>query len=313
MAIKLYWNQSRVYFFGMAVYFPERLIGHNFNSSELDEIFPEGYDDYIVIKKAKGSSEIMSLKSDPITELFDEYLKDYYFDKLTTLKSSKPANYGALIVKLFEIVTATKAIYGTSPIIKLINLWPEEKDRTIGMMPFWELFFAEARMGKEFSIINFDFDGAYVGADRKRHPLPFVEIKLNFGSVMYEAVTHIPRLQVPKPLATFNTTLELRSHGFVVVRDGQELELKRLATGKQYHNFLTYLSQHPNEIILLDDIKEEVAGAKQANDLTELVRLSGFKPVDKKRFFAELSSDRLQFKLRANMTEEEFDEIKNRK
>lgn len=314
MISKVYWNQFRVHFFALAVYFPERLIGNTFTSEELNVIFPDGYDSFITVEKLnKSSRRIISLNLAGITELFDEYLKDFYYDKLTTMKSSKPERAGALILKLFETVTAMKSVYGTSPIIKLINIWPEQEERSEGMTPFWELIFSEARIGSEFSLVNFDHDGVYLDKDKQRSPLPFAEIKLNFGSVMYQAITYIPRLQVPTVPKVFNTALELRSNGLVVVRDNEEVLLKRLQSGKQYYNFVSYLVQHPDEIISLDDIRDEVTGAKTANDLTELVRMSGFRPMDKKRFFSKLSSDCLQFNLRTNLTREEFDELKNRK
>ena len=311
MSTKQYWSKQKIYFYAQAVYTPDRLDGLLVSRNELKVIFPDGFEEYLSADEINNDLvKITRLYQVRFINELREYLREYSLDRLSTLQRFKPDRYSSILQRLLSAVLKKKYLEGTRPIVDLTDLWQEKNERQDGMNPFWEFILAEATYGENIDVINFGYEGSYIDSNNQVQEMPFAEINLKYGSVMYDAVTHIPKLQ---KAAVFNTTLEMRSYGMAVVRNGDEVPLKRLKPDMQYYNFVDYLWRKQTEPLLLADINEEVEGAKTATDLTELARLSGFDSQDKRLFFEYIKKDRLQFRPRLNMDSHVFNAFKNRK
>lgn len=132
MKQKMYWPQSRVFFFAQTAYLPEQLQDIIVDYEMLRVCFPEGFDEYITVEPVNDAqAKITAINASKMTTDLIAYAKAYYYDSLPTGGRIKPDKCSNQAVRLLEVVKKKYDMHGDSPIIDLTDIWPEQSMRNV--------------------------------------------------------------------------------------------------------------------------------------------------------------------------------------
>lgn len=310
----MYWPEARVFLFGEAALFPERLEGRIVNNSEFLSFFPEGYNKYFRVRAVNDTqSKIFQINKIEFTIELIDYIRNYRFDYLTTGKKIKPERSLNHQEQLLLAVRRKYDKYGERPVIELTDIWQDQSIRDPERSPFWELIFAAHFNTGYVDVINIGYEGTYTSAHNQELPLPFAEINVRSGNLFYQAIQP-PKLKKFNPEIS-NARVIVKEHRFVciVLNDGKEYQIAPLQRDAAPYNFIQYLLANQSTDIDLDDVKEDVPGCRSVTNLTEMVRACGFDKSLKKAFFTKMNSSRINFNANAILNEGQLTALKNRK
>lgn len=309
----MYWPEARVFLFGEAALFPERLEGRIVNNSEFLTFFPEGYDKYFKAKAVNNTqSEISEINKIEFTLELIDYIRNYRFDNLTTGKRTKPERSLNHQEQLLLAVRRKYDKYGERPVIELTDIWQDQSNRLPERSTFWELIFAAHFNTGYIDVVNIGYEGTYTTAHNQELPLPFAEINVRSGNLFYQAIQP-PKLKKFRPEIS-NARVIVKDHRFVcvVLHDSEEYRIAPLQRGAAPYNFMQYLLANQSTDIDLDDVKENVEGCRSVTNLTEIVRACGFDKSLKKAFFTKMSGGRINFNATVILNEGQMTALKNR-
>lgn len=272
--MKKYWEQRKVYLYGVLVLFPERLGG-----KEMSEL--KKFAERELTEKVK-----LELRLDLIN-----YLTNYEHDRLTTGKSVKPEQFASQQQRLVLAVRKHFDEYGYQSIIKPSDLWPDAKSNDLLKATFWELIFTEQLRTGNVEIIN-------MGEADKDEPLPFAEIEIRIGTLFQQAIEP-PRLK-KAPLAKQRAWVRMpEKHVFVELGNGAKYQIskqkKGLRTDLAPNSLIKHILDHPAEVVTLADAKK-IYGCEDTRNLGEVIRQCGFDEDEKALFFEVCTEDKVKLR-----------------
>lgn len=242
-----------------------------------------------------------------ITNELTDYLKLFKEDELTTGTMTRPEIFDRQQSKLVQSCNSMSRQYGNRPIIT---------DTSLKVDSFWEIILVNHFVTGAIKLLNMDYKGHVtpLGAGISTHSdalHPFAEFKILDHAVLgtSNASATVARQSVPMHAITAHITID-KNTTFVMLSNGEKIQLKKFRTGSGPLDFMKYLLTNSGSTVTLTALRADVATCRSRSDLTELVRECGFVKSLKQIFFPEMSGAKVRFEQSVPVTSAQVDEIR---
>lgn len=310
----IYWSQRKVFFFGIAALFPERLEKMTITKQELDEYTSGVPQAYFEFEKYAGLFIIKNINQTTFYSELQEYLQKYLTNKLSTGTNVTPELNEVMQIKLLKLIKKKYPKFGDHQVLEITDLWnPANYTEATGK--FWELILNAHINEPYIEIMNMDHEGIFESNDHVVHRKYYVDFRITpLSSLKFKnTLTGNENTLPPTDSNIVSVEATIRFEGKIVVAElstGEVIKIsKALRSDSTRSLFMNYLLSHPRQQIGTADI--EIATSN--GDITDMIAKIGFTKKLKAIFFPHTTEKSVYLLPKTKLNQQQLNVLKSNK